>query len=419
MMNQRNHPDDDYSITDLIKMFGLGSSNNPSQSSVKDGTMQSSSLIEATTEPNIQNHTYTEARQHVFGKQQNIEQYDSHFLITHPRVVEGLHGKHEARDDDENVHPPGILNPVDVHTIRRAINIDSRFRDNYYHTNSANFIVTLPMRITDVVKMQIGNLAMPLSFYTFSRKLNNVSFIVITNYGTGTQKEYVVTLPDGNYSSPFRLNIGAVNIEEAVNEALEAAGINTGSELVYRVDKRTGRSVFAVPEGGSLTNFRIQFACDADGNLLQDENIQLRFGWPLGFRVGTYIGGPPTSGTGNAAVVSEGVCMTTGPRYMLLAIDEFASNAVNDYFISAFQSSLNVNNVISRIDIGTLRDSYGFFQMGDAETFTTQVNTARTYFGPVTIEKLKLTLYDEYGRVVDLNNMDWSITLAFTCVYNK
>jgi hypothetical protein len=48
----------------------------------------------------------------------------------------------------------------------------------------------------------------------------------------------------------------------------------------------------------------------------------------------------------------------------------------------------------------------------------TQLNRAREYFGPVTISKLKFKLLDEYGRIISLNYMDWSLTLVFEKLYD-
>ena len=33
--------------------------------------------------------------------------------------------------------------------------------------------------------------------------------------------------------------------------------------------------------------------------------------------------------------------------------------------------------------------------------------------------KFKISLIDEFGRIVDLNNMDWSLSLLFECIYNE
>jgi len=46
------------------------------------------------------------------------------------------------------------------------------------------------------------------------------------------------------------------------------------------------------------------------------------------------------------------------------------------------------------------------------------VTTARQYFGPVDIQKLGVQLLDEYGRVIDLNNMDFSFCLTLQSIYD-
>ena len=42
----------------------------------------------------------------------------------------------------------------------------------------------------------------------------------------------------------------------------------------------------------------------------------------------------------------------------------------------------------------------------------------RKYFGPVNISKLKITILDELGRVVDFNNTDYSLSLRIEQLYN-
>jgi hypothetical protein len=46
------------------------------------------------------------------------------------------------------------------------------------------------------------------------------------------------------------------------------------------------------------------------------------------------------------------------------------------------------------------------------------VTTPREYFGPVNITTLNIQLLDEYGRVVDLNNMDFSFCLTLITAYD-
>ena len=42
----------------------------------------------------------------------------------------------------------------------------------------------------------------------------------------------------------------------------------------------------------------------------------------------------------------------------------------------------------------------------------------RNYFGPVNIRRLKIRLLDEMGRVLDLNNADYSLTLSVNQIYD-
>ena len=42
----------------------------------------------------------------------------------------------------------------------------------------------------------------------------------------------------------------------------------------------------------------------------------------------------------------------------------------------------------------------------------------RFYFGPVDISRLQLQILDEFGRVLDLNNMDYSMALNLVCLYD-
>jgi hypothetical protein len=42
----------------------------------------------------------------------------------------------------------------------------------------------------------------------------------------------------------------------------------------------------------------------------------------------------------------------------------------------------------------------------------------REYLGPVDIKILNIQLLDEYGRILYLNNMDYSFALKMTVVYD-
>ena len=150
------------------------------------------------------------------------------------------------------------------------------------------------------------------------------------------------------------------------------------------------------------------------GSLAMDINIQFRLGWPLGFRAAEYITGGVA---GAGAAVSEGICFVTGPRYGFLSIDDHQKNYGNSFLV-AYANSVFDKNIISRINLSAIMDDTGVYKSSNDPGLTTAMNRSREYFGPVDIQNLTITLFDEYGRVINLNNMDWSFTLAFEKLYD-
>jgi hypothetical protein len=351
--------------------------------------------------------------------------------------------------------PPGIINPIRYTTIKRALNIDSRFRPNYYQTSSSDQRLTLPYKFENVINMRLASIEIPLSYYAISRSLGNNSMVIswdITGNSTEAKHFVRITLPDGNYETAINETTGATLIESAMNAALRdpkqdvlGGGQTIHSDpsfsLVYTVDHTSGRSIFAIDPSG-ITNYhdvltndpnhlRFRILMSVNGNQndtkliardLETDPLPLYLGWQLGYRTNVYDSGPPfdVSGVGMVPptpVISEGLCYIKGPQYLFVAIDDYNNN-VNNYYVSAYTDSINNNNILARINLASIQQSNGVYQTGEDDGFSTQINRSRNYFGPVNIEKLRITLYDEYGRIVNLNNMDWSCALMFEQVYD-
>ena len=158
-----------------------------------------------------------------------------------------------------------------------------------------------------------------------------------------------------------------------------------------------------IPPGTSITNIELNFQADRNG--LDDRNtpLPLKFGWTLGFRNGIY--------TGNVNYVSEGLVDLTGPRYFYLVVDDYNNN-VNNNFISAFSSSILNKNILARISLQA--NNFNILQQNNLNL----ISTPREYFGPINLQTMNVQLLDEYGRIVDLNNMDFSFCLNLTTVYD-
>lgn len=146
------------------------------------------------------------------------------------------------------------------------------------------------------------------------------------------------------------------------------------------------------------TCITLNFRCDIHGNLDTTVPIPLKLGWMMGFRLGIYID--------KTNYISEGLVDLTGSKYLYLVIDDYNNN-VNNGFYSAFNSSILNQNILARIS-----------RVNNILNNLSLVTSPRQYFGPVDIQKLNIQLLDEYGRVIEINNMDYSFCLSMTTIYD-
>ena len=86
--------------------------------------------------------------------------------------------------------------------------------------------------------------------------------------------------------------------------------------------------------------------------------------------------------------------------------------------MAAFSSSSLSPHIIARVNYNVLVQTNGIYNFGEDDYFNDTINRTREYFGPVDIQKLHFQILDEYGRIVDFNNMDWSCALTFDVLYD-
>jgi hypothetical protein len=329
----------------------------------------------------------------------------------------------------------GAINPLLTNTILKAINIDTRFRENYYSTKSTNITVTLPFRLEKVISYRIVGITLPLSYYNISQSYGNnvIQINVFSRTVLGqVAVSYSLILPDGCYNTTQSVSVYSSSLEQVINNMLindvnSPNNTTSGLNLRYTIDRTSGRSIFAQDASVSGTvayNFDVVMSVEnslQSGQVEEDYNrvLMTKLGWVLGFRFAKYsssntvMANPTTYGS----IVSEGICFTKFPMYGFLAIDDFNNNA-NDYYMSVFSNSVSVPNIVAKVNLTEFSEVVGAFQGAQGESSSTAINREKRFFGPVNIQKLKVTLYDDMGRILDLNNMDWSLELAFECVYN-
>lgn len=291
---------------------------------------------------------------------------------------------------------PGTINPIKKRTIKKNLNIDTKFRDNYYSSSASNFNIQLPLTINNILQMQLTAIELPTSYYVVSKQYNNNYFNISVN-----ENKSIVFIPDGNYNE--------TGITSIINTQLSLLGspFNYISCIINLVGNTNGSAQMMVGVNelgaGLVTSIELNFQADKSG--LEDHStpLPLKFGWLMGFRNGIYIN--------NLNYVSEGIVDLSGPRYFYLVVDDYTNN-VNNNFYSAFNSSILNKNVLARISLQA--NLYNILEQNNLNITT----TPRDYFGPINLQNMNIQLLDEYGRIVDLNNMDFSFCLLLTTVYD-
>jgi len=499
----------------------------------------------------------------------DVQEHGDNFLITRPSEQAGIAGNFKNGKTALTGAPPGIVNPVAMSTIKRALNVDTRFRSNYYSTRSTDFVFNIPYKFENVTSMSVATYELPLTYYAISQQYEN-NCIIFQWKSLGADyydNQYTLLIPDGNYNASFQSGNGSP-IENAINGILKGTSLVQQTGLAYTVDRTSGRSMFAcnsatyasgnvfpyspnlatttvfmnanastttpppnssqiiwgdntfqasstiiyfsptdvngnsvslstynnsstltITDGTNVQTFAVSSVVDtgpgsywtvnvsnglgpniADSSAIKatfttipvhmpftgsmrivfnaragiDRNVNSSvttatsnssfqsdtrplpyfLGWQLGYRTAVYELGGGTDSAGSTtpgipqSAVSEGICLITGPQYVFLCIDDYNNN-VNNYYASAYGSSTIAPNIIARLNIKQQINSAGAYGVVSGESLSTSLTYSREYFGPVDIQRIRVTLVDDFGRVLDLNNMDWSFALMFECVYSS
>ena len=283
--------------------------------------------------------------------------------------------------------------------------------------------------------MRLSSIELPMSFYALSEDLQNTTFNIKLIRIANDPINITVKLPPGNYEDRWINSTKAAFIESAMNSALQRVGLGIdGSEqkaninpllpyIKFTVDPVSGRSVFAFSTEGQpesiLDISSVDFIFNVENEGLIDNSIPLMFrlGWQLGFRVGQYSVPISDLNNINGAIISEGVCFINGPQYCFVSINDY-NNSSNNFFRAAFSESILSPHILGRINLTKGLQNNSVYKSGQDDNYTDSLNRTREYFGPVDIQRLSIQLLDEFGRIINLNNMDWSFVLSFVCLYD-
>jgi len=308
----------------------------------------------------------------------------------------------------------GSLNPLNTRIITKSLNIDTRFRKKLLDTQSSDFVIQLPERIGKVVSMTLSSVEIPVTFYGISSSYGNnychISILVDTGSGL-VESERMIVVPDGNYTAAdliTELN-NSISERDASGNVVDPS--DNFSYIVFRHDVTANGSGsgkislmvdFERLGYEKIKNIMLNFRKTVKGEPDKTSVIQ-KLAYNLGYLKTRYTGG--------VMHTADSVADPSPIRYIYLAIDDF-NNSVNSHFTSVFPDSILDRNIFARISV-----KGGGFSLLMENDFKV-VSEPRRYFGPVDIHRMHIRLLDEHGRVLNMNNSNYSFCVNLKTVYD-
>lgn len=375
---------------------------------------------------------------------------------------------------------PGDLNPISRRTTVKWLNVNTANRSRMSRrgatapalsSRSTNCTLDLVSPVRDVLSICPINLNLPSAPYAISAsKSSSMIWILVDStaglcidsqvLGCTWRLAFSPALPSHPGCTWYSLQVSDGNyrpgeLEETLNQALEDAGLcelfqvafdkhacsfslHTVGDAVKAIAFATERSV----EGslGWIMGFRDRYYAFAGAGLQQSRPLPLGCSeqvrcskkcFPALFDktrpAEREAGALLTSALRNESATREEVALGSpcsiysestfslfGSSYLMLCVDDYQSN-VDQLFLPDAGANLQTDrigarqNALARIDF-EFRD--------DRCTLKTRITPSkRVYFGPVTLEKLKVMLIDSEGNQVDLNHSDFSFCLEIESFY--
>jgi hypothetical protein len=263
------------------------------------------------------------------------------------------------------------LNPTLKNTINRLMNLDSRYRqsssgnNNYndgFEGSSTNYTLDLSDPLVNVLSIRLYSYQIPFTWYNIDVQYGNTCFWITQPYTDGTVVNIPVTIPSGNYNS------GAL-IVTALNQSFVAMGFGarpgSGTNIFVSYSSVTGKITFDLYgavfhglagteyEGISFTvdttteitffDFTATLQCNPALNKCVNKTYYMdeSLGWLLGFRV-PFLNVAELDSFGNPGNTGVAVLNLYGTKYLILVIDDFNQNHINNTFVTISETSKQI-----------------------------------------------------------------------------
>ena len=358
----------------------------------------------------------------IIKKDSNYKLINSDFVQDMNQSITFNNSHYVIKKDGSDEYHTNKINPLPKNTTSTLLNINTKFRKNFYETSATDFVLDLPEEFKNVVSITVVSVQVPNSNYTFCSSYGTNEFTVelfdlsannvaTTDWTNTVRETKVIKIKEGIYTGPILqdyLNTNVFSIGELKRIGCKYDGISRKFRFF--------RDFRAEEKGGMEDTGQVKRCFNIDFRLNEDKNrpIQMNMGWILGYRQQyynweeDYVDASGVNFKLDQGYNPEAVYDNLGSRYFILCIDDFNKNYSNTLSSPFTESVFNNETAIAKVPNNPNSVNFDdiFYQ------------SRRNYFGPVNIKKIKIQLLDELGRVVDLNNNDFSFSIQIEQLYD-
>jgi len=275
----------------------------------------------------------------ITDRKQKIEVYSNQYV---PMKQEQL-----GINDNFNVNvKQDSLNPNLKNTIKRFINLDSQFRQytNGVDTTSTEYTLDLSDTLKNALSLSLYSYQIPFSWYAIDVAYGNTCFWI---YDPNTNQTINISVPAGNYTqSTFQiqlnksfLNAGFTFPETVDLSANSPVYFNPSNGIItlYLYDgsyNNPPNPSFTINETTKIIFYDFTGVLKCNNNCVSKNNSYFNntLGWIMGYRV-PYVF---VEQNGN---VASSILDLNGTKYLILVIDDYNQNHVNNNLVSITQFS--------------------------------------------------------------------------------
>jgi hypothetical protein len=242
------------------------------------------------------------------------------------------------------------LNPNLKNTINRFINLDSQFRQytSGIDSTSTDYTCDLSDTLKNALSLSLYSYQIPFSWYAIDVAYGNTCFWIVDS---NTGKSVSISVPSGNYSQ--------IDFQTQLNISFQNAGFTTPEVIGYVTENNPvyynsnsgiitlflNKGSYTDPYDESITfeitttstsivffDFTSVLQCNISCTSNNNHYFNNTLGWLMGYKL-PYFSIDPSGNTASS------VLDLNGPKYLILVLDDYNQNHVNNSLVSISQYS--------------------------------------------------------------------------------